>query len=172
MNDHIKALLLVLAFFLTVSQPVLGEDLVNSNTRKLENIKLMQDKIGAEQVDPSASNETDISTNGESNVSLVRLFQGMGICIAVFLIGVHIYKKYILKTPLNYERSLKIVERLALNGKSQLCLVEVMNKKILVAVGPDKVSFFQENEVLNSFGNYTDLSMLQGEKELCKSEVN
>lgn len=171
--DQVKAILLVLVFVLSVSVPVFAEDdqaALNAdlNTKKIESAKALKHKVFENDTAEAGAN----SLASENDNSIVRLFQGLGLCIAAFLVGVHVYKKYVLKDKVNSPKSLKIEERIALNGKSQLCIVRFNDKRILLAVGPDKVSFFQDNDILNSIEAYNEMPDLKAGKELCSEKVN
>lgn len=176
MYTNLKAIFLTALLLLCMSRPAISEQLAeqDSQSRKFENIRLMQEKSQGHEDKGMPATQSVASADAKESGSgtVLRLFQGLGLCIAVFLFGVHFYKKHVLKVKSSDRPSLRIIERLALNGKSQLCLVEAMDKKLLLAVGPDKITFFQENEVLNSFANYSDLSLLEPEKEPCKQDIN
>lgn len=167
--DQLKAVLLITLFLLTVSVPAFGEeDQAGLNIKKIESARLLKDKA-------FTPDELTATTNSMANgqeFSIVRLFQGLGVCIAAFLIGIHFYKKYVLKDNINAPRSLHVIEKIALNGKSQLCVVQYNDKRLLLAVGSDKVTFFQDSELLGSLADYADMPDVQAGKELCNEKVN
>lgn len=165
---HITAAFFLVAFLCCTSVPVLAEEAQDLNRqRKIDNIRILKEKTHSEAAE-AAEQITEPGTTAE--VSVTRVFQGLGLCIAAFLISVHFYKKYVLKSSAAPTRSIKIIERTQISPKSHLCLVEVMEKRILVAVGSDQVSFFKENEVFNSYSNF-DLTSAD-KADVCKSEIN
>jgi flagellar biogenesis protein FliO len=166
---HLKAALLIAAFILTVSFPAFADEDQNTlNIKKIESARILKDKaFSPQELAESASS----MANGQE-FSITRLFQGLGLCIAAFLIGIHIYKRYVLKDKINLPKTLRVVEKIALNGKSQLCIVQYNDKRLLLAVGSDKVSFFQDNELLSNLGDYPELREIHAEKESCSEKVN
>lgn len=80
--------------------------------------------------------------------SIVRMVQGLGLCLAVFLVGVKIYKRYSKHPPIARSRRMKILERLPLAGKNALILAEVDGRSILVTLG-EQISVMQLDEQLS-----------------------
>jgi flagellar biogenesis protein FliO len=108
------------------------------------------------------------SNENSSKSSLMLLFQGLAFCLGVFFIGLHIYKKYFLKNAITASRSMQIIERLNLGNKSSLVLVEIENKKVLVALGADKILMLENNEYQQYLNANSDLSI---DDELKYSDV-
>ncbi len=167
LKEQIKACILLVIFILTISFPVLAEESQSdSNQKKIESARLIKEKVSAE------AGEVSAFADSQSEFSIVRLFQGFGLCVAIFLIGIHLYKKYILKDDFKTERSLRVLEKIPLSGKSHLCLVQYNDKKLLMAVGSENVSFYHDSDILNSLGDFNEESAYLPEKELCKDKVN
>ena len=87
-----------------------------------------------------------------SGASLVsRMFQGLGLSVGAFLIGIALYRKYKgVGASEHSGRKLKVLERIPINSKTALCLVKCADREFLVSVGPDKV---QMQELLDNGGS-------------------
>lgn len=72
------------------------------------------------------------------------MFKGLGVCLAVLLIGAWIVKKTGLAKPRTGSGRIKILERCPLSTKSSIVLLEIEGKSILVAVGPEQVTLLSE----------------------------
>jgi len=65
---------------------------------------------------------------------------GLGSCIAVLFGGLALAKKAgWVKVP-THNRSVQVLEKIALSSKSSLCVIEAEGKKYLIAVGSERVS--------------------------------
>ncbi|MBN8548941.1 MAG: FliO/MopB family protein [Deltaproteobacteria bacterium] len=107
----------------------------------------------------------------ESEGSLVgtgfKMLQGLGICVGLLFVGVHFFKKYNPQNnPRAAGRSMRVLERMPIAPKTSLVLAVVEGRKILMAVGSDRVSFYSQHsqdENAASFDNSLDL--------LCQDDV-
>lgn len=81
----------------------------------------------------------------QTGISLMSLFEGLGYCLVVFFIGIHFYKRYVLKQSGPVKRHMQLVERLQISSKSSLLLVDVDGRRVLLTVGPDRTSFMSES---------------------------
>jgi flagellar biogenesis protein FliO len=71
-----------------------------------------------------------------------KMFQGLALCVGLLLIGMHFFKKLDARNRVRSPgRRMRIIERISVAAKTTLVLAEVDGKKILMAVGNDKVSF-------------------------------
>jgi len=146
-----KPIVLSLLLILISSPLVYAENSteVGPSSASVEEVHLFKQKLQTSEEVAQKSTNAPINSEKASEVgslSLVRLFQGLAFCLGVFFIGIHIYRKYILKSAPVSQRSMRLIERLSLNGKSSLYLVEVEKKKILVAVGAEKLSMIESDQ--------------------------
>ena len=77
---------------------------------------------------------------GETSTGL-KLVKGLGLCIGVFLIGAALYQRMRGRGLPGNGGRMQVLERLPLTAKTALMLVECDGRKLLVAVGPDRVAF-------------------------------
>ncbi|MDZ4785052.1 MAG: flagellar biosynthetic protein FliO [bacterium] len=90
--------------------------------------------------------------------SILRMIEGLVLVAGIFLVGVHLYKKFVLKDkslPNKFRgRRIKIIERTPISSKASLLLVEIEGKKVLVGVGSENVSIteLESNEIENISG--------------------
>ena len=160
--------LLLIALMLSAATLFAAEPEALANQDKMQKVRMLKELNASAGSEASSSPELP----PVEGISFVRLFQGLALCIGVFLIGVHFYKKYVLKNIKPFERSINIIDKIPLSSKSHLCLVEVMDKKVLLAVGSDKVSFYHDNEVLNSCAEFLDYSTPTKQQQTCETKVN
>ena len=121
----------------------------------------------ASKVEPKIENKTELtprlgrssgntifqSNEGESS-SVITMFEGLAACLGVFFIGLHFYRKFHGNTGVATSRTLTIKERLSISPKTSLVIIEWEGKPLLLAVGPDTVSFHQPP---TQFSNSLDL---------------
>lgn len=69
-----------------------------------------------------------------------RVFQGLGLCLVVLFVGLHLYKRFGKGGPTVTARTLRVVEKLPLTGRTALLLVHAGKDQYLVGVGPEPVS--------------------------------
>lgn len=69
--------------------------------------------------------------------SMIRMLGGFLFCLGLFAAGIHLYKKFFLRTSGAVQRRLRIVERLPISQKNSLLLVELDGREVLLATGPD-----------------------------------
>ena len=99
---------------------------------------------------------------GGAGASIVPMFQGLGLCLAIFFIGLHLYKRFHKHTEQSVSRRLRLIERIPLSGKSTLVLALRDGKPILLTVGSERVSLLQvDDQQLLS----TSLESLCGEEQ-------
>lgn len=72
-----------------------------------------------------------------SGMSVLR---GLGLCLAVFLIGVALYKRVGKGQGAGGGRRLRIVERLPLTQRTALVMAEVDGARVLLSVGTERVN--------------------------------
>lgn len=81
-------------------------------------------------------NSTDRST-----ASLVStMLQGLALCLGIFFVGFHFYKRFALKSGVNGRRSLELIDRIPVSAKTHLILVQVEGQKKLFTVGSERVT--------------------------------
>lgn len=133
----------------------------------MEEARNLKQQVGATDPETSKNPLSAIipEESKESSSSIMRLFQGLAFCLGVFFIGLHVYKKYIYKGALPTKRSMRVLERLSLGSKSSLILVEIESKKVLVAVGAEKLTVLESNELGGYFNdalNYETTQAVNG----------
>lgn len=82
-------------------------------------------------------------SEGESSLggAGLKMFQALGICVGILLIGLHFFKKYNPKAVQRVGgRRMRVIERLPIAQKTALLLVEVDGRTVLLSVGSDRVS--------------------------------
>lgn len=82
----------------------------------------------------------DQSAEIDTSIPYLKMMQGLGIVAGMFLILVHLYKKYIIKDESSQSRKIRIIERTTITPKSSLVLAVVDGKRYLLGVGPDPVT--------------------------------
>ena len=75
------------------------------------------------------------------SLNLWKGVEGLVLCVGVLFIGVALVKKLKIKGTTSGARQIKVVERTAVSPKTSLILAEVNGSKVLLSVGPDRVSF-------------------------------
>ena len=87
---------------------------------------------------PTPSWRTEEQSLSGAGMSMVK---SLVLCIGIFLVGAAIYRKFALKGSISAGRRIKIMERTPLSSRTFLSIVEVDGKTVLLACGPDRVSF-------------------------------
>lgn len=130
-------------------------------------------KLFADKEQAAASGKPAAAWSTESDSSTLagtgfKMIQGLGLCVGVLLIGVHFFKKY---NPQNNPRapgrSMRIIEKMAVAPKTSLVLATVEGRKILFAVGNERVSFFSTQETQDELPAHFDTSL----DLLCQDDV-
>ncbi len=126
---------------------------------KLERTReLLKDVQGEKGKAGEASLGEDLTHTG------YRVFEGLLLCLGVLAIGVYLAKRFGLKGAVSAGRKIKIVERTPLSARTSLVLAQVEGKSILLAVGPDNVSFVELKDG-GLYGDAVDLAALASGKE-------
>jgi flagellar biogenesis protein FliO len=81
---------------------------------------------------------------GESPVSAVRMGQGLLFTVAVFLVGVHLYKRKAGARAGGVDRRIKVLERTAISSRCMVALIECDGRRMVIATGSDSVAFAPE----------------------------
>ncbi len=96
--------------------------------------------------------------------SATKMMQQLGLLIGVLLIGVWALKKWVIKeTPL-INRQIKIIDRIAIDQRTRLTLVEVSGEKILVGHSSSDVSMISVGTIKKE-GKDFDISLSEAIKE-------
>ena len=98
-----------------------------------------QNRIVAERNKVSAAAGENSSL--ETSTQIGRMLEGLGYCLAVFLIAFHLYKKFHARVQGSSKRNLRVIESIPLSPKTFLHLVEVNNRRLLVSSGQQNVNF-------------------------------
>ncbi len=77
-------------------------------------------------------------------VSGMRVVQGLGMCLAVFFLGIFVLKKLRGDTGVCSQRTMRVIERLSIAPKQNLLLVDVDGARVLLAVGPERTELLRE----------------------------
>lgn len=80
----------------------------------------------------------------QTGISILNLMEGLGYCLAVFFLGIYLYKRFVLRQSGPIKRHMQIVERLQLTTKSSLVLVEIEGRKVVLSVGSERTSFLPD----------------------------
>ncbi len=105
-----------------------------------------------ERAEVSANQKADTSTKGKtsepprSEISVVRVVEGLLLTLGVFFIGMWGYRKLSGNSlPKTSARRIKVVERVAVGGKTALVLAEIDGRSVLMSVGSERVAFFGDS---------------------------
>lgn len=81
-----------------------------------------------------------------SDISGVRVIEGLFLTLGVFFIGVWGYRKINGQSfPKTSARRIRVVERVAVGGKTALVLAEIDGRSVLMSVGSERVAFFGDS---------------------------
>ncbi|MBX7144172.1 MAG: flagellar biosynthetic protein FliO [Oligoflexia bacterium] len=69
-----------------------------------------------------------------------KMVKGLGLCIGALLIALHLYRRKHPSSAAAVGRQLRIIERLPINTKTSLVMAEIAGKRVVLAVGADRVS--------------------------------
>ena len=74
----------------------------------------------------------------------VTLVKGLGLVLGTLFLGLGIYRRYFTKySGIGSSPRMRIKERLALNGKSTLVLVEIDGRELLISTGAESTRLVQ-----------------------------
>ena len=112
-----------------------------------------------------------VQSSGESN--MMRMVQGLGLCVGLFLVGVSIARRINPKLRVTNEQRLFVRSRVPLSNKTQLVLAEVDGREVLVAVGQENVAFLQnlEGQVQQESGVMRPTVVESGKEFICEEEL-
>lgn len=81
-----------------------------------------------------------------SEISGLRVLQGLFLTLGVFFVGVWGYQKLNRHAlPKSGSRRMKLVERVAVGPKTALVLAEIDGRSVLMSVGSERVAFFSDS---------------------------
>ncbi|MCO6430366.1 MAG: FliO/MopB family protein [Deltaproteobacteria bacterium] len=83
------------------------------------------------------------SSQVDTGSQALKMLEGLGYCLAVFLIGLHLFKRFHVRAAASNKRAMRLIETLNLSSKNQIHLVEVDNQRILIASGQSNLSFLR-----------------------------
>lgn len=92
---------------------------------------------------------------------LGKVGQGLVFCIGALLLGVGVYKKFVLKDGPKGSRRIIIKERTVLGPKSALILVEVDGKEMLLSTGSESANLIRVIDKESSLPYFSE------EQDLC-----
>jgi len=107
-----------------------------SGAERSRNIALFM----AQQREAKANGEAAPGLTSNKGSTILSMVQGLGLVIGIFLIGVHVYKKYVIKNEPFNSRRIKIIERAPLSNKAALVLAEIEGQRILVGIGAEGIT--------------------------------
>ncbi len=93
-----------------------------------------------------------------------KMLEGLGICLGIFLVGVHFYKRYALKGQAATIRRLQVIEKLPVSSKAAVLLIQAEGKKYLIGVGGERISLLHAEGGEQGF----DKKVLE---EICNEEI-
>lgn len=125
-----------------------------SDLEKLERAKAIVADNAASQNINKNPNSIPWKTEKEGSVTQVgwSMVKSLAVCLGIFLIGVAIYRRFWGKNIGHTARRMRVVERMLIGQRTFINIVEVDGKELLMASGPEHVSFM---ESLNSSSNAT-----------------
>lgn len=123
-----------------------------------------QRRIERQQVENKAA-ENEVGQPG----MLVKMLQGLGVCIGFLLVGAFVYKKFTGHvSTLTGGPHIKVLEKVALSPKISLILAEVDQQRILLGISPEGISALQLlPEAANKAANKSEVSFQQNLELLC-----
>ena len=96
--------------------------------------------------------------------SATKMMQQLGILIGVLLIGVWALKKWVIKEQPLINRQIKIIDRIAIDQRTRLTLVEVAGENVLVGHSSSDVSMISVGSTKKE-GKDFDISLSEAIKE-------
>jgi len=90
-----------------------------------------------------------------------RMFQGLGLCLGGFLVGMYLYRRATGVKSGPHRRRMQVLERVPLAGKTALVLAEVDGRAVLLAVGPDRVTALRDQHA-----DFTQLGLVCDDEQL------
>jgi flagellar biosynthetic protein FliO len=104
-----------------------------------------------------AAAESSLTRDKEKSVANFNIWRSIGAIVIVLgillTINSFIRKKMGFNPKTGQQRNIKIIERLAVDTRRSLLLVEVKGKQILVGVAPERIEFLNEFSNKQSRGN-------------------
>lgn len=110
-----------------------GAEAKLARTKKL--VQEQNDGVRASAWKPDMVGEQD--SLSEAGLKMVK---GLGLCVGGLLIALHFYRKKYPRSTASVGRQLRIIERLPINAKTSLVMAEIAGKRVVMAVGADRVS--------------------------------
>ncbi len=163
----IVVVLLMLLGFCCVSNITVAEEQIASKQETTTQssgamrAQAIADLMGKNRLEKNQGTEVKAPETDTGSMAL-KMIQGLGIVAGMFLIGAHFYKKYVIKNVSKPARSIKILERASLGGKSALILAEIEGQRVLVGMGADTVSLMKvESQVVK-----LEETIVEGSEEL------
>lgn len=156
---------------------------MKASDETLSSVKKMKDALKAESSEQSNIVKETISwdagsTAEEPRSNSLRMLQGLGLCVGLFLVGVAIARRINPRLRVVNEQRLSVRSRIPLTSKTQLILAEIDGREVLVAVGQENVALLQtmqapkEVTVQKEAEREVRPVLLDGGKEfLCKEKL-
>ena len=88
--------------------------------------------------------------------SVTKMFQGLALCLGVFLVGAGIAKRFLKVQHKAGSKRMKICERMPLTAKTSVFLVEVDGATQMIAVGSERVSSLEVRKKVSNGFDFTD----------------
>lgn len=142
MSKQLAVILLTLSMAL-VSELAVAESAAEPRTKSLARV-MAQESLQQQSANEQSKNEfqvNKVTTEEAPSSKLMRLVQGLGICLSIFFVGIYLYKRYVM--PVHNSsgiKQLKVLERLAVTPKTQLVLVQLGAETRLLSVGTEQVT--------------------------------
>ena len=168
-----KKLLIVLALSVLIGSSAKAEGSDTTSTsapvRQLSFQERMESAVQAKRdgqnQQKNIPEESPLSSNG------VRMIAGLALCVGVFLIGAWLVRRASGKIKPMNTRSMRVVERMPVTSKTALMLIEVDGRRVMLAAGPDKVSFYAPESGLADTYNSDALMLKEELIELCEEQA-
>ncbi len=169
-----KKLLLVLALSTLIGASAKAESsditpAISAPARQLSFQERMESAVQAKR--EGQSQKKNIPEESPLSSNAVRMIAGLALCVGVFLIGAWLVRRTSGKVKPMNTRSMRVVERMPVTSKTSLMLIEVEGRRVMIAAGPDKVSFFAPESGMADTYSSDALTLKEELIELCEEQA-
>lgn len=115
--------------------------------------------------------EQKIPDQSPTSASAVRMIAGLALCVGVLLIGAWLVRRASGRIKPSNTRNMRIIERMPVTPKTSLMLIEIDGRRVMIAAGPEKVSFFAPESGMADTYNSDALTLKEELIELCEEQA-
>ena len=100
--------------------------------------------VGSAAAEPMSASTVPMVTQEPFNVtgSLIRMLDGLFLCVGLFGAAIHVYKRYVLKGRVGTGRRLSVVERVPVSSKGSLLLLSLDGREFVVPRNHIRINFW------------------------------